>query len=181
MSPERKGDWIQTYSGIEYYPLDPRPDEVLIEDISHALSNICRYAGHTSRFYSVAEHSILVSKLVAPEHALTALLHDATEAYLVDVPRPIKRFLTNYNEIEQLNWLSIADRFDLPSELPAQVVAADNAILVKEMTVLMRGQVPRVDTSGVKVPDDMIIIGMYPEWAKASFMARFKQLYEARV
>ena len=66
----RKGDWILTYSGIEFWPLDPRPEDVRIEDIAHALSMQCRFAGHCDRFYSVAEHSIRVADLVPREDKL---------------------------------------------------------------------------------------------------------------
>lgn len=180
----RKGDWLQTYTGIHYWPLDPRADEIDIEDIAHALANVCRYAGHTSRFYSVAEHSVLVSRLVAPELALAALLHDATEAYIMDVPRPLKKHLTNYMEIEELNWKAIAERFDLDPVLHESIKNADNAILFKEMRLLMRGTQPRSimagDLGGLVVPEDVTPIGMEPVWAKATFLTRFNELYIKR-
>ena len=87
----RKGDWIQTFTGRAFYVLDPRPEDVDIEDIAHALSMQCRFAGHCREFYSVAQHSVTASWLVPPEDALWGLLHDAAEAYVVDLPRPIKR------------------------------------------------------------------------------------------
>lgn len=90
---ERKGDWIQTYSGRRFYPLDARPEEVCVEDVSHALSNLCRFTGHSKAFYSVAQHSVIASQIVSPEAALAALLHDAAEAYMGDIARPWKRFL----------------------------------------------------------------------------------------
>lgn len=83
--------WIQTYMGRRFYPLDPRPQDVAIEDIAHALSMKCRYTGHTARFYSVAEHCERASYLVPPQYALAALLHDASEAYLPDLAAPVKR------------------------------------------------------------------------------------------
>ena len=58
---ERRGDWMQTHSGLRFYPLDPRPEDIRIEDIAHALPMICRFNGHCSRFYSVAEHSLNVA------------------------------------------------------------------------------------------------------------------------
>lgn len=82
--------WIQTFSGRQFFPLEPRVEDVCIEDIAHGLSNLCRYAGHCECFYSVAQHCLLVSRVVPREHALRGLLHDASEAYLIDVPRPIK-------------------------------------------------------------------------------------------
>lgn len=133
-----RGDWMQTYSGRRFYPLDPRPSEIEPEDIAHALSMLCRYAGHVDRFYSVAEHCLLMSGAVAPEHALAALLHDATEAYVVDVPRPLKRYLPEYRGIEDRVWGAIAIRFGLDLEVPAEVKEADTRILLTERDALMR-------------------------------------------
>jgi hypothetical protein len=90
---DRLGDWIQTFSGVQMHPLDPRPEDVRIDDIAHALSNLCRFTGHTRTFYSVAQHSVLVSRNVPPPAALLGLLHDAAEAYLSDIARPWKRYL----------------------------------------------------------------------------------------
>lgn len=74
-----KGDWMQTYTGRRFWPLDPVAGDIEIMDIAHALSNQCRYAGHTRFHYSVAQHSVQVSENVAPEHALWGLLHDAPD------------------------------------------------------------------------------------------------------
>jgi hypothetical protein len=134
---ERKGDWIQTYTGRQFWPLDPRPGEVAIEDIAHALSQLCRYGGHTTRFYSVAEHSVHLSRFVPRADALAALLHDAAEAYLVDVPRPIKASLSEYRTIESGIMAAIGRRFGLPLEMPASVEAADYAILTDERAQVM--------------------------------------------
>src|SRR5438128_12538670 len=84
-----RGDWMQTYTGRAFYPLDPRLDDICIEDIAHALSMLCRYGGQCQEFYSVAEHSVLMSYAVNPQHALWALLHDATESYMGDLIRPL--------------------------------------------------------------------------------------------
>src|SRR6267378_1608096 len=84
--------WIVTYSGLQFYHLAPTPEMVCIEDIAHALSQTCRWTGHTKFHYSVAQHSIYCSFLVPAEHALAALLHDASEAYLGDMNRPLKHY-----------------------------------------------------------------------------------------
>lgn len=89
----RRGDWIQTYTGKRFYPLDPRPEDVDVRDIAHALSNLCRFAGHTKTAYSVAQHCVLAARLAPPASKLAALLHDANEAYMGDVARPWKRYL----------------------------------------------------------------------------------------
>jgi 5'-deoxynucleotidase YfbR-like HD superfamily hydrolase len=82
--------WIQTYSGIKMHPLSPTEEEISIEDIAHALSNLCRFTGHCNKFYSVAQHSVLVSVYSPRDYAMWGLLHDASEAYLNDIARPIK-------------------------------------------------------------------------------------------
>src|SRR4051812_6540197 len=88
---QQKGDWMQTISGKAFFPLDPRPADVDIQDIAHALAFQCRFGGHVKEFYSVAEHSVRVSLICAHEDAKWGLLHDATEAYLSDIVRPVKR------------------------------------------------------------------------------------------
>lgn len=95
--------WILTYCGVKFYPLDPRAEDVRVEDIAHALSNICRFTGHTTQFYSVAEHCVRASRLVGGDRwaKLYTILHDASEAYLCDVARPIKPHLAGYRELEE--------------------------------------------------------------------------------
>ncbi len=91
----RQGGWIQTYSGKMFWPFDPRTEDVEIVDIAVPLSRMCRFGGHIQHFYSVAEHSLWVAgkmpKMLGPRAQLAALLHDASEAYLLDIPRPIKQ------------------------------------------------------------------------------------------
>ena len=134
----RKGDWIQTYTGGQFWPMDPRAEEIYAEDIAHALSMACRYAGHCLEFYSVAEHSVLLSRVVAPEYRLWALLHDASEAYLVDVPRPVKPFLANYRETEDRLMAEVCRRFGLALDMPVEIKRADSAILNDERAQNMR-------------------------------------------
>ncbi|NTF69350.1 hypothetical protein G6L81_15715 [Agrobacterium rhizogenes] len=133
----RQGDWMQTFTGRQYWPCDPRADEVFIEDIAHSLSLQCRYAGHCILHYSVAEHSVLIARWLrqhyGPLTAFYGLLHDATEAYCVDVPRPIKPSLTNYKAIENRNWLVIAERYGLPADMPDAVHEADTRIIADEL------------------------------------------------
>lgn len=171
---ERHGNWIQTITGRAWWPIDPHPEDVDIADIAHALSMLCRYGGHCKAFYSVAEHSVLVSRCVPPEHALIALMHDATEAYLVDVPRPIKQHLANYKELEHLAWVAIADRFGLPYELPACVHEADNAVLLAERAVLKGPSPGQWNVPGK--PAKVVIECLPPEVARWRFLERFHQL-----
>lgn len=137
-------DWIQTYTGKRFFPLDPRPEDIDPVDIAHALSMLCRFGGHCSRFYSVAEHSVLMAKHGGTTHheRLWLLLHDAAEAYLVDVPRPIKRQLPVYQAAEVKLLQAIAARFELPYSrsdrvYPEYVHEIDNRILLTERRELM--------------------------------------------
>jgi hypothetical protein len=128
----RPGDWIQTYSGGKFYTLDPRPEEVNLVDIAHALSMTCRYNGHCERFYSVAEHSVLVSQALPLEFKLWGLLHDAPEAYVNDINRPTKKFMPEYQNIERNIMIAICDHFGLSHVEPPQVKVVDNGILQDE-------------------------------------------------
>jgi 5'-deoxynucleotidase YfbR-like HD superfamily hydrolase len=130
----RKGNWIQTYSGLKMYPLDPLADEICLADIAHALSNICRFTGHSAEFYSVAQHSVYVSSYVSRYNALWGLLHDASEAYLCDIARPIKHSPTmkGYREAERTLQATIAAKFGLPIVQPKEVEVVDTALLVTE-------------------------------------------------
>lgn len=174
----RNGKWLQTFMGRAYYPTDPHPDDVTIIDIAHALSHICRYAGHCSTFYSVAEHSYLMSFMVAPEHALQALLHDATEAYIQDLPSPIKKTLFEYQAIEHLNRVVICKHFGIDSVEPPEVKQADKDILLSERAALF-GSAPRSDwgpPEAVLQPNVRIMCYRSKE-IKRLFLRRFDQLW----
>lgn len=174
-----RGDWMQTNSGRRFYPLDPQPHEIDREDIAHALSLLCRYGGHVDRFYSVAEHCVLMSQAVAPEHALAALLHDATEAYVVDVPRPLKSVLIGYHAIEIAVWVAICARFRIAGDLPAEVKEADNRILLTERAALMR-HAERWAIDDVLEPLPVKVEGWSPADAEANWLDRFDELVDAR-
>lgn len=171
---ERIGNWMQTYRGGQFWPLDLRPEDVFIEDIAHSLSMICRYGGHCERFYSVAEHSVLVSRVVPPELALIGLLHDATEAYVGDVIRPLKPALSGYAQIEHQVWLAVASRFGLPGSMPNEIKAADNAVLLAEQLVLMKDAPAPWCVGGE--PAKVEVRGLVPGEAESEFLDRFAEL-----
>lgn len=171
---DRHGDWIQLVSGKPFWPLDPRPGEITIEDIAWSLSMQCRYAGHTTQFYSVAEHSVMVASIVPEQHALWGLLHDAAEAYLVDLPRPVKQLMPTYREAEDRLAGVIAHRFGLSWPMPSEVEEADRAMLGAERLQMMA-------TSELEWPypggeADVRLSGWSPAEAHHHFLRRFSRL-----
>ena len=170
-------DWIQTFRGRQFWPLAPRAGEVFLDDIAHHLAHQCRFTGAVRVFYSVAQHSVLVS-LQAPVGAdpLWGLLHDAAEAYLVDVARPVKHSpaFATYREAEARLMGVICDRFGLPQEEPAWVKLADNALLMTERRDLMAPP-PRPWSPG-PAPLADLIEPWSPYLAEARFLARFAEL-----
>jgi hypothetical protein len=176
---------MQTYTGGRFYPLDPSPLEVDPVDIAHALSLVCRYGGHVTRFYSVAEHCVLLSHAVSPENALWALLHDAAEAYVGDMVRPLKRMMPAYVDAEDGVLLVIALRFglewrpDVPWRMPDEVKEADNRIILTERAALMR---PTADVwmEDTLTPLPVTICGWKPAEAEARYFARLVELARIR-
>jgi len=135
---------IRTFTGIYMNVFEPTLEMICIEDIAHALSNQCRFGGHLPQFYSVAQHSLICSQTVGDEYKLQALLHDASEAYLLDIPRPIKQGLSNYKEIEDKLMILIAEKFGFKYPLESPVKEIDNEMLQFEWEHLML-QKPLID------------------------------------
>ena len=135
MKQQRYGDWIKTFTSKQFFPLDPHLEDIDIIDIAHALGNICRFTGHCKEFFSVAQHSILASHyaetLVEKQQAL---LHDASEAYLSDVSRPLKRCIefTEYKKFEKTLQDMIFTKFGLPTIILPSIKIIDNRLLYTE-------------------------------------------------
>ena len=176
-----RGDWMQTFTGKQFFPLDPRAEEICIEDIAHALSLLCRYGGHCRTFYSVAEHSLLVESAMKGDDVrmrLGALMHDAAEAYLVDVPRPIKRNLPLYSQIEMQVDVAISEKFDLYWPIKQAVIGSlDNRILLDERAALMAPTDHDWRIEGK--PLGVKIKGYHPQQAESLFLRRFHELHGA--
>lgn len=186
---ERQGDWMQTFTGRQFWPVDPRPDEICIEDIAHSLAMQCRFGGHCLRFYSVAEHSVLVSRSLPSGFALWGLLHDAAEAYVLDVVRPLKPYLPGYRDIEDRVMIAICERFGLdyitnPFAMPSAVKLADNRILLTERDQNMRptdhvwGLAQAAAGAGVG-PLDVTLQFWSPAEAEEQFLAEFAAITQA--
>jgi hypothetical protein len=135
---ERRGDWMCTFTGLRFWPLDPRPEDICIEDIAHALACENRYGGHLPEPYSVAHHCLLAAwiarDILGGDRAdvRDTLMHDAAEAYLKDIPRPLKRSLPGYKEIEHGVEAAIAAKFGLRFPMPPIVKRADEMALAIE-------------------------------------------------
>jgi RNAse (barnase) inhibitor barstar len=183
MPPERemedpRGDgWFVTSSGEKFFPLNPNVHEIQIKDIAFALSNICRFGGHVE-FYSVAEHCCHVSDACPPALKFLGLMHDATEAYMGDMVRPLKQQMDFYREVEDMLWNVVARAFNLPLSVE-QVKIYDNRALLAERNYLMvEGPNTRDwywDHAGLK-PLDCQIKCWPPQVARREFMNRYNQL-----
>lgn len=158
-----RGPWIATYTGRKFHLLDPHPDEVDIRDIAHSLSMLCRYTGHVRRFYSVAEHCVRLARHPmqpwegeSREFRADLLMHDATEAYLSDISRPLKSLLPEYQRIERRAWRTIAEKFGLAVDPPVEVKVWDKRILTDETMALLPPNSPpwpgMLPALGVRVP-----------------------------
>lgn len=172
-SEQPRVGFITTFTGRRYFPLAPRAEEVDVIDIARSLAMTCRYRGHCRQFYSVAEHSVLVSKSVPAQHALAGLLHDATEAYLGDMASPIKRYMPEYRDIEDRNARVIAERFGLSDIEPPSVKEADTRIIADEVPFLfmdIESFLPLPNRLGVT------LAGLMPEPAFNAWMLRFAEL-----
>lgn len=173
--------FIQTLSGKHFDYLNAQTDDVDIEDIATALSNICRFSGHLPEFYSVAQHSVLSSQIVPPEYAFEALMHDAAEAYCQDIPAPLKKLLPDYRRIETLVDDLIRSKFGLPMHQSDLVKYADLTMLATERRDL------EIDNGthwpileGIPASDLIQINPLRPGQAYGMFMNRFNELSEAR-
>jgi uncharacterized protein len=174
------GGWIQTRFGKQFFHRNPSPESIDIADIAHALACQCRFSGHVREPYSVAQHSVLASQLVPAEDALWALLHDAAEAYVVDLPRPMKQLpeMAFYRELEKRAMEAICVRFDLPMEMPASVKRADEILLITEQRDLMGPQIEPWAVTAEPLPYRLIPWPWYT--AELQFLKRFRELDAAR-
>lgn len=173
---------IRTYTGGRFFPLDPTVTDVYVLDIAHALSNMCRFTGHVTEFYSVAQHSVHVSEEVrrmggTPHEQLQALLHDASEAYMTDVSSPVKHTdgMAAYREAEKRLTAVIYSAYCLPIEESPKVKEADLKLLVTEARDLMGDPQDWPDYDRIeRLP--FKIVPLSPKAAKRAFIDKFQSL-----
>lgn len=170
------GPTILLQSGAYFDLLDPEGSVFTIEDVAHGLAHVCRFAGHCRHFYSVAQHSVYVSRIVPPEDALAGLLHDAAEAFIGDVTKPLKDLLPDYRAIETRIEAAVLDRFGLPAALPASIKAADLTMLATEQVALMRNRDQWGTVAGYAPIADFAIHELTPWQAKIMFLRRWVEL-----
>ena len=171
---EHKTDYIRTYTGLHAYPLEPVADEIRIEDIAHSLSMLCRANGHYSSFYSVGAHCLncyeeACARRETPRVRMACLLHDATEAYVSDITRPVKKYLDTYRDIEDALALTIYGKF-LGSALTEyeqkMVKIIDDAMLYYEFLEFM----------AVKMFDEPPYVAATPDFYRGT-MTQVEQEY----
>lgn len=172
---------IQLSSGAFFNFLNPDPQLVTVEVIAKSLSQLCRFTGHTSKFYSVAQHSVLVSRIVPPELARWGLFHDAAEAFMGDVSSPLKQLIPDYKRIEHYVERVVWEALGLYGPLPREVKQADMSALIAEKNALM----PQIDGAALGWEDHLNkgvpvcpfpVVPMNPYYAESYFLARAKQL-----
>ena len=174
-------DFIITFSKQKFSPMQVRAEEIDIIDVAHALSLMCRANGHIRHFYSVAQHCLNCSREakargLSEEIQLACLLHDASEAYISDITRPIKRSLPQYMELEEVLQNQIFNKFNLAHLTEAEhylVKEIDDALLYYELLDLMREEIFEERPEIVSKPDlaqrDFLVV-------EEAFLAEYERL-----
>jgi 5'-deoxynucleotidase YfbR-like HD superfamily hydrolase len=176
------GPYLQTVSGRRVNPFDPDPDQIDIGDIGRALANQCRFGGHCRVFYSVAQHSVIVSEIVERrggdvEDVFAALMHDASEAYLGDMPHPVKHrspLGAAFRAAEEHLERALRDRFAIRSDVP-EIKRADRALLATERRAFSAETWHWPELDGVE-PLDLELEAWSPAEAERAFAARYAEL-----
>ncbi len=169
------GPTILLAGGTYFDLLDPEGSEFTIADVARGLSNTCRFAGQSADFYSVAEHAVHVSRIVPSEDAYAGLMHDAAEAFIGDVSKPLKDILPEYRAVEKRIEAAVFARFGVPSPMPASVKEADMRMLAAEQRQVMRNRDGWSYTRGYE-PAGVEVLGLMPDAAMALFLGRYAEL-----
>lgn len=170
---------IELLDGSMFSYADPDVSNISIEMLADVLSRINRFAGHTKYFYSVAQHAVNVSMIVAPGHEKAALMHDTAEAFINDLPTPLKIMLPELKEIEERIESRLAEKFGFPFPLSPEVKLADLQMLAIEKEVLKPSSSRWTILDGVETDhvSDLVWMGqMGPETARRVFIQRWEDL-----
>ncbi|MBS1198125.1 MAG: hypothetical protein H6R18_1910 [Proteobacteria bacterium] len=170
--------YLLTFTGKHLDLIDPQPNMINLLDIAHGLANTCRFSGQCRFYYSVAQHSELASRIVPVEFELEALLHDAAEAYLCDIPSPLKLLLPDYRAIEARMDAAIRERFGLPATTSPEVKQADLVMLATEKRDLMPPDRDPWPLLYCTVPLDFRIMATNANRAKSGFMQRALEILQ---
>lgn len=179
-----RGHYMRTYTGKKFYPLDPRAEEMNIVDIAHGLAYQCRFNGQTDGFFSVAEHSVHCSHIGPEDEAMERLMHDAAEAYIGDLVRPVKyapELREIWNRIDHAVEVQVARKFGLVYPWPASVKVADEMTVNQELRVVMHGDEPDSEVTFGSFGHAASKIECWaPDVAYAHFMHRYIELESGR-
>lgn len=168
--------YVSTFLGNRFYLTRPHIDDVAIEDIAHGLAYQCRFNGQTNAFYSVAQHSLMVMDLVPPDHRFAALLHDAAEAYLGDMVKPLKNLFPEFSVIEARVMAIIGEKFSLDlTHLALSIKQADLVALATEKRDLMPHSTEPWSYLAEVEPLPHAIAPMSPEKAKEAFLVAYQR------
>jgi uncharacterized protein len=181
-SPPAPGPYLQTVSGRWVNPFDPDPDQLDAGDIARALANQCRFGGHSRVFYSVAQHSVIVSELVEQrggdaEDVFAALMHDASEAYLGDMPHPIKHrspLGAAFKAAEDHLEAALRERFRIKADVP-EIKRADRALLATERRAFSAEDWHWPELKGIE-PLELELTALAPDAAARAFAERYAEL-----
>ncbi|MEP2977997.1 MAG: hypothetical protein ABJO86_00840 [Lentilitoribacter sp.] len=172
------GPTILLSSGVYFNYEQPHTSDFSIIDIAKGLSNTCRFGGQSPRYYSVAEHCVLMSRVVGHAFSFEALMHDAAEAFICDMPKPLKQLLPDYKVVEDRVEAAICERYNLPVKISSSVKNMDIRMLAAEQTQVMGNSHDWAHTHGLEAAP-VTIEFWEPLEAYAKFLERFKQLNKA--
>jgi hypothetical protein len=170
---------IELLSGTMFNYNDPSASDVTIDDIASALSNICRFAGHLPRFYSVAQHALNASLIVDQRYRKCALLHDTAEAFTNDLPTPLKFAVPIFKDLEVSIEAAMATRFGFQYPLPNEVKLADLQMLRIEKEYIKNCDAHWAVLDGIEIENVIhlpLLAPMTPEMAKAAFLQRWEEV-----
>lgn len=177
--------YIATVSGKRFYLLEPRLEDIDILDIAHGLSLQCRWTGQCKFHYSIAQHSYLCSFVGPDNEAFDRLMHDASEAYIGDMNRPLKHYTAAgaaYMTVESKLQKTIAERFGFSIVEPMSVKLADNYLLYAERDQIVGYKFDEAeDWDRYKDKGEITIEEWTPQQAKKMFLTRFEELYKGRI